>query len=384
LRYSHGEVVQLACPASSLPSLRSRRYRTPEHWNSLRPLLSRVFLIRTNASHLFFGSIGTILETAEQWLAQEHSGEKQFLLLDLASVQTIDTSALQVLRQNSGRAAVLLAGMRPEILELLLEADATKGLRFFSSLDAALEICEDQLLREAGFGLTAAPEPKRQTSMEPANLGRLNENMVRRLCETYVPKPLKDEEALALIGVCFPGLNLDQRRKLLQPRCSSRRPFVRGSVIAQQGTVCHGMFLCLRGTLAVYSGPVRLPDVVHEMIGIDSLVKRFVGPSSLDGNDSSAGDFCCELGPGDTCGAAALLSPLPVNFLGSVISRTECELLELERSQVLAMERSSDLSLALGLYKALALRALEYQEANLVGVSRGSHQKAFTDHDIAL
>jgi len=373
LRYGQGEVVQLACSAHEIPSLRSRRYRTTSEWDSLQPLLSRIFVIQTNASHLFFGSISVIMSTARPWLSN-HAEGRRFLLLDLAVVQSIDTSAVTAIRQNATQVTVLICGLRSALVELLREANAMKGLRCFNSLDLALEFCEDQLLQEAGLGFGR----QGAAATVPALGSKLSQSMSRVMVETHVPAPLQDGDALILLQRCLPGLSNAVLNAVLDPRNSTRVSFVKGAVVAEEGTICQGMILCLRGTLAFYSGPVRLPYLVHESIGVDPSVKSLVG-SSQAGPGSVTGSHLCELGPGDTCGMSTLLNPLPLTHLGSLVAETECELLVLGRRFVLSMETSTDLRPALDFHKALTLRLMTHSEPHLVGTHSDHRSRSFTD-----
>lgn len=362
LRYGQGEVVQLACSASDLPSLRSRRYRTPLDWACLRPLRSRVFVIRTYASHLFFGSISMVMSTAAPWYENVEAG-RRFLLLDLGSVQSVDSSAISAIRGNAGQdVTVLLAGLRGELVERLRNASALTGLRCFDSLDDALEYCEDELMREAGFGLAgkASPAAYATVTFQPARGDQLSAGMTRTLRETKVPAPLSDTQTLLLLGRCFPGISAELLSTLLDARHCDRLSFVQGAAVADEGDACRAMLVCLSGTLAFYAGgPVRLPQVIHETLGVDPSAKRIVCAAWPGDETAKRGGCLRELGPGDAFGELALLTPTPPQYLGSLVARTGCEILAIGRQVLLSLETAADLKPILALHRALAVRLMQ-------------------------
>jgi len=358
LRYAQGEVVQFACCAQELPSLRGRKYRSAADWDALRPLLSRVYVVRTNCSHLFFGSIAALIAAAP---CRSDSKDKQFLLLDLDSVRSIDSSAIATLQKFPANIVVFLISLRQDLIKQMEDAEAWKGLICYSNLDAAIEKVEDLLLNEIGghgaclSNSLASLGTAQEIARVPACGQTLTPAMVLPRCETRHPAPLPASDASAILGRCLLGAPADLVGLLLETGgrfAAARRFFVRGEVVCEQGEPCLGMLICLRGVLTVYEGTVRLPLLQHEAIGMDPLVKRIVGPRG-----GREGRHVRGFGPGDVFGDVALVVPEVRKHGESLVADTECELLEIRREVVLKLE-AGQVRLALELHKALARRLL--------------------------
>eukprot|EP00927_Polykrikos_kofoidii_P083640 TRINITY_DN8615_c0_g1_i2.p1 TRINITY_DN8615_c0_g1~~TRINITY_DN8615_c0_g1_i2.p1 ORF type:complete len:663 (+),score=75.37 TRINITY_DN8615_c0_g1_i2:1-1989(+) len=362
VRYAQGEVIEFACCVQQFPSLRSRQFRTAADWDVLQSQLSRVFVVRASCSHLFFGSISSIVAASP--CDSSPSAPKQFLLLDFDLVRTIDTSALVALQKFPPHVIVYLVGLQHELVEQLRTADTLSGFNVFSSLDAALEKCENLLLHEvsvaqgseAGF----MAEPISPRACKPAYADTLTDAMVLPRIETKHPMPLPSEDAAAILTRCFPGISTELATALLQADnryAAERKMYVCGEVICEEGDPCRSMLVCLSGQLTVYKGSVRLPIVTHKITGVDFNTKRSVGRhDDLENANASEGRRVGGLGPGDVLGEVALVCTELKTHCESLVADTGCEILHIHRETMLKLEMCPDLRLAFELKSVLARR----------------------------
>jgi len=363
IKYGRGNIVQFACLAQDLPSLRSRRYRSPSEWDELQPLLKQLVVVRTNCSHLFFGCSSGILTAAAPLTAQA-APDRCLLLLDLASVRTVDSSALEALRRQAGHVTVLLTGLTSDLAALLHEASALRGLRCFRTLDMALEFCEDQLLRGADPHATNVANACASAASVSALDDTLSKEMIRPICDTKHVKPLPDNDVFALLQSCLPGVPASILSSMLASQSTQRLSFLQSAIVVKEDSICDGMFVCLSGTLTVYSGSIRLPQLIHEAIGIDVLVKGLVGPPGFarETNPCEAGHRIRGLGPGSLFGESTLLTTGPHACRYSVVADSQCEVLLVRREFMLSLEAALDLKPVLQLHKVLANIILAQQE----------------------
>lgn len=382
LRYGQSDVVYFASSAKHVPSLRSRHYHTPQEWDALEPMLSRIFVVHARCSHLFFGSVSAIMAAAAPCI-QEGAQSRQFLILNLAEVRTVDSSAIAALTRVPPLVTILLVELRADLVKLLREASVLKSARCFENLDIAMQYCEDQLLNDYFSGskfpaidadLSSVSTSAWPQDTRPGLLGRDPPPLVpaigcREIAETKLPAPLPDENVVNILATSLQGASDELLETLLNGRHSSRIALVRGSVIAELGSNCEGMIVCLRGVLGLYSSSVRLPDLVHESIGMDVLVKGIVGPRTLatgteqkppgmQGSSSvNESGRQCSVGPGYVCGEASLLVDNVVRHRASLIAETECECLLVRRELMLVLEAAVNTQwLALELHRCLARR----------------------------
>lgn len=354
IRYGQGEVVQFACCAEDWPTLRSNRYRSEEEWERLVPHRSQLSLVRANCSHLFFGSISTIMSAAPR---VSHSNDARcFVILDLSTVRTMDSSALAALQRHPSNIMVCMAQLRPELAASLREASVLKSLRCFDTLDLALEFCEDQLLHDSTI-LPPASSPQMTRWAVSARSDKLSLKMTRPLTETKKPAPLPMDNALATLSLCFPGAPRELLQILMEDRNGSRLYYVKGAVVAEEGSTCMGMLICLRGSLTLYSGPVRLPQVIDDSLGLNPDTKKMVGLTEF-AHGSAVGGRVRSLGPGDSLGDLALVTRSPLRYNRSLVADESCEILLIRREVVLTLEASTDLRPALELQKTLAAAML--------------------------
>ncbi len=108
------------------------------------------------AGYIFFGSSNGLYERLVAAMATEGSGVRRFAVLDFADVTGFDTSAVMSLKKLSNYAAghnitVVFAGLSPQMMHALSRVSVIAehaDANVFSSRNAALEWCEDEVLSE--------------------------------------------------------------------------------------------------------------------------------------------------------------------------------------------------------------------------------------------
>ena len=268
--FRYGELVEFACSGASV-QMQSQLYRSPEEREALQHRLHRLFMVRTNCSQLFFGSIGALLSAAAPVLNDEvgSDGATRFLILDINTVQHIDVSALVTLKSRSTKLLVIVIVGQPKLVKSLRESSTLGTLRFFDSVDLAIEFCEEQLLLELG-GLGLAGQVKQPRLCA-------DERHRSRLVDTQFAVPLSSAQAISILSASLVGASPELLLTPLHDRFSERVRLTRGAVVHEEGTACKGMLICLHGHLALYSGEVWLAHI-HSEIGLDPLVKQRWGP----------------------------------------------------------------------------------------------------------
>lgn len=346
-RYGGGDVVEFACSGASV-QMQSQLYRSPEEREALQHRLQRLFMVRTNCSQLFFGSIGALLSAAAPVLNDEvgSDGATRFLILDINTVQHIDVSALVTLKSHSTKRLVIVIVGQPKLVKSLRESSTLGTLRFFDSVDLAIEFCEEQLLLElGGFGLAGQVKQPRLCA---------DERHRRRLVDTQLAAPLSSAQAISILSASLVGASPELLLTLLHDRFSERVRLTRGAVVHQEGTACKGMLICLHGHLALYSGEVWLAHI-HSEIGLDPLVKQRWGPE--EPGSTLHNHRVKTLKPGDVVGEAALLSLRPTLNSGTLVADTESEVLLIRRETMLVLEKNH-LSNALELHRSITRRII--------------------------
>ncbi|MBI5883552.1 MAG: SLC26A/SulP transporter family protein [Elusimicrobia bacterium] len=136
----------------------SRQRRLPAERESLKELSSQVVVCELQGS-LFFGTTDQLFTELEADLKT-----RRFLILDLKHVQSVDFTAVHMLKQvedrlHAKRGRLILCDLPHslpsgrDLEEYFNEVGLVKAKRFvsiFGELDAALEWAEDRLLEEAG------------------------------------------------------------------------------------------------------------------------------------------------------------------------------------------------------------------------------------------
>mmetsp|Transcript_34145 Transcript_34145/g.72624 ORF Transcript_34145/g.72624 Transcript_34145/m.72624 type:complete len:548 (+) Transcript_34145:1087-2730(+) len=371
VRYARGaHVTQLAQSAGTAIEgsevgdghhvLRSKKYRSHEDWRFLQPDLARkVFVLRTNVSHLFFASITPTLSQAPL------QPPVRFLILDLSSVRTLDSSALAVLQALPPFITVLLAAL-PKKLRSTSRSIAPH-LRQFAFLDDALEWCEEQLLWERRRGEGASSSSNHR---EPQHFWRRHDipQSGRRIADVAFPCRLTLEETCNVLQQCFEAATPSLLQCLADDTLglTKRRMLQAFEVAFEEHHHGSNMVICLSGSLSLYKGPIRVPQLIHPTLGVDPGVKVGIGTpnvtttfSSEDLAQSSVGQRIGSIGPGDALFEAALVRPCACAYSG--VADEPTELLTISRAAVAEMDRASaaggEMSrLATDFWKALAYR----------------------------
>lgn len=320
--------------------LRSKKYRNPEDWEFLLPrLTAEVFVVRTNVSHLFFASVTPTLAAAPL------QPPLRYLILDLTSVVSLDSSALSVLSALPPGIMLLVSGLKAE---LLAQARALgSNLRSFGTLDGAFEWCEDQILWEK------RPRGGSGPKSSLVEQGVLCEG--RTIFDAAVPQPLPNSRTEAILVNCFVGASKELLDALLG-QLGERRQLSMGAVAFEESQPATSMLVCLSGSLNLYRGLVRMPMVINKTIGLEVSAKQDVGPrgDTVGGAGVGAtGRLVRGMGPGDAACEAAIYGPCVHALSG--IANSPCELWALSREAVFQLETSNK-PLAMQLYRAISSR----------------------------
>ena len=97
-------------------------------------------MARSFCSQLFFGTIASILAEVEPYLK-----EARFLLLDLSSLRSIDSSGLAGFQKMPQQVQLVLVCLSQGLEVQVRRAEL--GLPMFQSIDEGLEWCEDRTLK---------------------------------------------------------------------------------------------------------------------------------------------------------------------------------------------------------------------------------------------
>ncbi|HMQ32975.1 MAG TPA: SulP family inorganic anion transporter [Chloroflexaceae bacterium] len=149
----------------------------------------RVAIFRLQG-YIFFGTAAAMLDTIRARLQARPSRGPRYLILDFADVTGLDSAGLYVFsrleQQSAGWGVTVLLSAMPEPMRRQLAAAGLGGeggrLSHATSLDRALEWCEDALVREAGLGRAAITlaEQLRDALPDPAQVERLRAYLERR------------------------------------------------------------------------------------------------------------------------------------------------------------------------------------------------------------
>ncbi|CAK0807380.1 unnamed protein product [Prorocentrum cordatum] len=331
LRYSQSSALSLVTSARDA-SMYSHCPRSSEDKRYLRTH-DEIVVARTSCSHLFFGSIASILADLSPMLS---GGRFRFLLFDFSSVRSLDSSALVGFRKLPAGLQVVAVGLRPDLEEKVRRA----GLPVcaFGSLDEGLEWCEDRLLGFAHLQAGRAVDARSLLLAPQSN----NPRAPGRDCP-----PLTREEIAAALARAFRDSGLESLVDFFQPVSAKRH-----EVVFEEGDAAEGMFVIVSGALQVYYGSHRSLILGQGEVVLDGLVKRRFGRKATlsGGPEQLGGGRGRSLAPGSVVCEAALFVPHRHGW--SLVATSLSQLLLLTRDRLLALEQQQPRA-ALRLHRAL-------------------------------
>ncbi|CAE7828006.1 unnamed protein product [Symbiodinium sp. CCMP2592] len=305
LRYSQSGPLEFVTTAGEA-AMFSNRYRPADDRLYLKTSPG-IVVARTFCSQLFFGSIAAILGEVGPWLK-----EGRFLLLDLSSLRSIDSSALAGFRKLPPHVQTVAVGL-PLQLETQLRS-AGLPVCIFQSIDEALEWCEDHVLKFRYLEVNP-------TDLNSQLLGRPSNN-------PSLPAPEKlrlDAPAVSAAVTRALGPGLQDLEDLLE-----QLPVKAREVVFHEGLAAEGLYVVVSGTLQIQHGSQRGIVLGPGEVAVDVNIKRIFGqlPGARRGKPVSAGDLLCE---------AALYGPMLHTW--SLIADTPSLLLLLRRDRLLLAEQ---------------------------------------------
>eukprot|EP00913_Durusdinium_trenchii_P031715 g29701.t1 len=138
LRYSQSSNLEFVKVAGEADMF-SNRFRSAVDQHYLKSSRS-IVVVRSFCSQLFFGTMASILAEVEPFLH-----DARFLLLDLSSLRTIDSSGLVGFQKIPPQIQTVLVRLSPELQAQVRRAGL--AVCMFGSIDEGLEWCEDRTLK---------------------------------------------------------------------------------------------------------------------------------------------------------------------------------------------------------------------------------------------
>ncbi|CAE7028109.1 unnamed protein product [Symbiodinium natans] len=305
LRYSQSGPLEFVTTAGEA-AMFSNRFRSTEDRLYLKTSRG-IVVARTFCSQLFFGSIAAILSEVGPWLK-----DGRFLLLDLSSLRSIDSSALAGFRKLPPHVQTVAVG-----LPLQLDTQVRRAglpVCIFQSIDEALEWCEDHVLKFRYL-------EKNSTDLNSYLLGRPSNNPSLPAPD----EPRIDGAAVSAAVARALGSGLEDLEDLLE-----QVPVRAREVVFREGLAAEGLYVVVSGALQIQHGSQRGIVLGPGEIAVDVNIKRIFGQQAeaRRGKPVSAGDLLCE---------AALYGPLL--HTSSLIADTPSLLLLLRRDKLLLAEK---------------------------------------------
>ena len=265
-------------------------------------------MARSFCSQLFFGTMASILAEVEPFF----SNDARFLLLDLSSLRTIDSSGLAGFQKIPPQIQTVLVCLSAELQTQVRRAGLPVAL--FSSIDEGLEWCEDRVLKFRHLGdsdlssLLLAPSSN-NPSLPTRDVPRLSQSEACRAIEVALGEKLEELEPLMF--------------QLLVKR---------HEVVFHEGAVAEGLYVVVRGALQIQYGNQRGIVLGPGEVVVDvNLHRSFGQPASGAGQRGkavTAGEILCE---------AALYAPHLHSW--SLVASAPSVLLLLRRDSLLLAEQ---------------------------------------------
>lgn len=244
--YAGVDIVRLSTTAGSF---RSRVERSPREMERLAAIGGRVHIHRLSG-FVFFGSASRLVERLDDRSRGEAA--PRIVVIDLARVSGLDMTAWAAFERLSRRAAqngtrLLLTGLSPALRTRFARWMSGLGgsnIEFAGDLDAALEVIEEDLLREAGAAPAAGRREDPGEAAFAALLERYGERVAFGAGETLLGEGAQSDHLLVLA---------DGRCRAVAAGGGTLRRFLPGAII---------------GEIAYYAGGARTATVLAETPGV--------------------------------------------------------------------------------------------------------------------
>lgn len=307
LRYSQSSNLEFVTVAGQA-AMFSNRFRPPTDHAFLKSTRG-IVVVRTFCSQLFFGTMASILAEVEPFL----SNDARFLLVDLSSLRTIDSSGLVGFQKVPPHIQTVLVCLSPDLEAQVRRAGLAVNL--FGSIDEGLEWCEDRILKFRHLGDS---DLSSLLLVPSSNNPSLPSRDVPRLSPAEVCQAVK----MAL------GSNLEELEPLL-----FQLPVKKHEVVFHEGALAEGLYVVVRGALQIQYGNQRGIVLGPGEVVADANLHRSFGQPDQDsspgrGKAVTAGEVLCE---------AALYAPHLHSW--SLVASAPSMLLLLRRDNLLLAEQ---------------------------------------------
>ncbi|CAJ1326896.1 unnamed protein product [Effrenium voratum] len=325
LRYAESSSLEFVRVAGEA-AMFSNRFRSAADRRFLKATPG-IVVARTFCSQLFFGSMASILQEVQPFLRQG-----QFLLLDLSSLRTIDSSALAGFKKMPPHIQTVVVCLSP-----LLQAQVRRAalpVTMFNTIDEGLEWCEDRVLKFRYLGLS-------QSDLSSVLLAPNTNNPALPPPE---PPRLNAAELQRALGALGPGLE-DLAPLVLQ------LPVKKQEVVFHEGSMAEGLYVVVSGAVQIQYGDQRGIVLGPGELVPDASIKRSYGSAAGEdasrGKAMSAGEVLCE---------AALYAPHLHTC--SLVADCPSMLLLLRREKLLEAEQRHPKA-AIALHRCLMVSQLQ-------------------------
>ncbi|CAK9089874.1 Uncharacterized vacuolar membrane protein YGR125W [Durusdinium trenchii] len=332
LRYSQSSNLEFVKVAGEADMF-SNRFRSAVDQHYLKSSRS-IVVVRSFCSQLFFGTMASILAEVEPFLH-----DARFLLLDLSSLRTIDSSGLVGFQKIPPQIQTVLVCLSPELQAQVRRAGL--AVCMFGSIDEGLEWCEDRTLKfryldDSDLSSLLLAPTSNNPSVPSRDMPRLGPAEVRSAVLRAFGDELLELEPLLL-----------------------QLPVKKHEVVFHEGSLAEGLYIVVSGTLQIQYGNQRGIVLGPGEVVVDASVRRSFGErgepggspgsrgGSARGKAVTGGEILCE---------EALYAPQLHSW--SLVANVASILLLLRRDKLLLAEQRHPQA-AIALHRCLMMSQLQ-------------------------